>query len=122
MFGVGDSGALVQHAKIVVVARRAHPFHFARVEIGSLGADQLAEDLIAIEGANGEPVRFRRSENMIGGDQTAGTRHVIDDDRGVARDVLAHVARHRARERIEAAAGREADDDADDVDRGRNRR
>ena len=94
----------MQHAEIMIVARRADPFHFARVEIGPLGADQLAENLIAVKRADGEPVRFCHPIDMVCRNQAAGAGHVIDDDRWIAGDIFSHVARHRARKGVETAA------------------
>ena len=41
---------------------------------------------------------------MVTGDETAGARHVLDDDRGLAGYVLAQVAAEQAGVRVEAAA------------------
>ena len=42
--------------------------------------------------------------------EAAGARHVLRDDRRIARNVLAHMLREHASVEIVAAAGREADD------------
>lgn len=52
---------------------------------------------------------------MIGGDHTSCASHVLDQDRRGAGDVLAHVPANRAGIGVEAATGREADDDANSL-------
>ena len=63
--------------------------------------------------ADGEAVRLGDFVHMVGADQMAGARHVLDDNRGLAGNMLADMARNRARIGVEAAAGRGGDDDAD---------
>ena len=50
---------------------------------------------------------------MVGRDQASRAGHVLDDEHGATRDVLAHVPRDRPRIGVKAAAGRRTHDDAD---------
>src|SRR4029450_5715569 len=49
---------------------------------------------------------------MVGGDEAAGARHILDDDRGVPGDVPAEVPPSKACVGLEPPAGAQADDDA----------
>src|SRR5712691_11328538 len=96
----------------MLVHRRSDVLELPRVELGALLAEDLAQEQAADEVANGEPVGPGDLVEIVRRDEAARPRHVLDDDRRVARDVLAHVPRDRPRVSVEAAARREADHDA----------
>src|SRR5712691_9648286 len=96
----------------MLVHRRSDVLELPRVELGALLAEDLAQEQAADEVADGEPVGPGDLVEIVRRDEAARPRHVLDDDRRVARDVLAHVPRDRPRVSVEAAARREADNDA----------
>jgi len=96
----------------MIITRRSNPLHFARIEFDSLPPYQLRKNLIAVEGADGQAIGPRYLVNVVRCDQTSGPGHVLDNDCGISRHILAHIAGHGARERVKATAGRKTDDDS----------
>ena len=76
--------------------------------------------------ADGQTVRRRSIEQMIGGDELPGARHVLHDNTRTTRKMFAEMARHHATIGIESAAGSGADNHHDGfpveelLGRGRN--
>src|SRR5262245_47933307 len=62
--------------------------------------------------ADGQAVRFRYFEHIVRRQGTAGTGHVIDDDRWTTRDMVAEMTGDQARVGIVTAAGGSADNNA----------
>ena len=65
------------------------------------------------EGAEGETVRLRDGINIIGRDYSSRSGHVLHDEGGISRAVLAHVLGEDSRPEIVGVAGKIADDDPD---------
>jgi hypothetical protein len=62
--------------------------------------------------ANSEAIRLGNFIDVIGRDQTAGARHVVHGNRGIARYVLAQMARDHARICVIASSWSETYNDA----------
>jgi alkylated DNA nucleotide flippase Atl1 len=71
----------------------------------------LTVNKAAAEVAHGQAVRFGDFENMVGGKQTAGTGHILDQNRRLAGNVFRHMPRQHPRQRIITAAGGIPDND-----------
>ena len=84
---------------------------FSAVKFNSRLAQHLLQKQPAEKVADGETVRPGEFVDMIGCDQTPRADHVFHNDGRIARNVPAHVTRHRARINVIPAAGREADND-----------
>ncbi len=110
---LADAAFFAQRAHRVVLNRHAEVFQFAHIEVDALLAQNAAQNQRAVEDAEGKTVGLGAAVQIFGGDQRAGAGHIFDQQRRVAGNMLAHVARHDARVDIEAAAGAAADDDAD---------
>src|SRR5262245_23767970 len=108
----GDPAGLRESAHHVIPRRRADVLELAGLELDALLSQSLAQQQAADEAAHGEPVGLGHPVQVIGEDQAAGARHVLDHDGGVAGNVTAHVAGERPGVGVEAAPGREADEDA----------
>ena len=65
----------------------------------------------AVEQRDGGTVLRRDVVEEIGGTDAAAARHIVDEDIGIARQVLAHIAREQARIGVVAAARRAAGDE-----------
>jgi len=113
LLGGHDPARPGQGADGVVPDGHAEPEEPAAVELDPVAAEELAEELVTVEVHDGEPVRPGHLEGVIGRDQAGRPRHVLHDDGGPAGDVLAQVPGDGPRVGVEAAAGREADDDPD---------
>ena len=55
--------------------------------------------------AEGETIRLGDFVHVIGADQMAGSRHVLDNESGIAWHEFSHVASHHSSVSIESAAG-----------------
>jgi hypothetical protein len=91
----------------------ADPGKFAEIELDLFRRDDGLSDEAGVENGHDRPVLRRRSVEGTHRRETAGPRHVLDDDGGIARDVLAYVTGDRPCIGVIAAARREADDDGD---------
>jgi len=97
------------------VSDAADPCEFGGIEALALSAaEQPLHRQSAIEGADDGAVLGREIVDVIGGFDRPGPGHVLRYDRGIAGDVLAHVARKHAGIEIVTAARREADQDLHD--------
>ena len=108
---IGRVGAHVVND--VVLFRRADPGDLGEIEFDFRPADQLIEINRRQDGAEGETVRFGDVVEIIGRDDRRGARHVLHEDRRIARNVLAVVAGQDPRPQIVAATGGRTDDDPD---------
>ena len=96
-----------------ILRRHAEVFEFERIEFDSGFTQQLLQSDAAQVMADGETVGLGDLVKIVGGDDRAGAGHVLDDHRRIAWNMFAEVTRQRAGVEIVAAAGGEADDDAD---------
>ena len=112
-----DIGRRLDAARHRVAARIDHPdvagaaqeLEFLVTRAQALVAERLRQRIPgAVE--DGEPVRCGALKHMVGRGLAAGARHVLDDDRRIAGDVLAQIAGERPREGVDGAAGFEPDD------------
>src|SRR5439155_26313115 len=108
-----DTGALVHNHDVVLGGRNPDVLELAHVVLDTGGAEELVQDQLAVEVADNGAILGRDVVHVISSQDTSGARHVLDDDGGIAGDVLADVASDVARIGIISAAGRGADDDAD---------
>src|SRR5215510_2316063 len=108
-----DAARAGECADRVFLDRRADELELARVELDARLAEGLAQEEPAVEMADREPVGLRDAIEMIRQNEAAGAGHVLDDERRIAGNVPAHVAREHSRVRIESAAGGEAHDQPD---------
>ncbi|MBI2183272.1 MAG: hypothetical protein HYU31_21010 [Deltaproteobacteria bacterium] len=97
----------------VIRAGNPQVFEFLAVEFDPFGAHDLLEEQPADVVADDETVRLGLQVHEIGVNDAAGAGHVLDDDGGVAGNMLAQVARDGARVGVETAARRERNDQAD---------
>ena len=91
---------------------RADELKLFRIEFDAGPSEQLIKKESALKVAEGETIRFGDFVHMIGADQMAGARHVLDDEGRIAWDEFADVASNHARVSVEAAAGGSRHDDA----------
>ncbi len=62
---------------------------------------------------DGKAIRSGRLEDMVSRNQASSSLHILNDNGGVSRYVLAQMARDEARISVVATSRRKADDDAD---------
>jgi hypothetical protein len=94
-------------AQAVVVGNVADPCELAAVELGV--AEQWLDRHAARDGAEHAAVLGRHRIKILRRALAAGARHVLRNDGGIARDMLAHEARKQTRIDVVTAAGAEAD-------------
>ena len=93
--------------------RVADPGEFRPVELHFRAPGQLVEVHRRAKCAEGQPVRLRHGINIVGRDHSSRSGHVLHDEGGISRDVLAHVLGEDSRPEIVGVAGKIADDDPD---------
>src|SRR6266705_2678975 len=96
----------------MVITRRADPLHFTRIEGDAVRADELAENLVAVERADRQTIRLGHSVDVIRGDQAPRAGHVFYDDGRITRDIFPHVSGDGSSVGIESAPGGKADHDS----------
>src|SRR5205823_11889640 len=71
---------------------RPDPRELRDVELDPLHPGELSEGKVPIEGPDREPVGPGEVVDVVGRDDAIRSRHVLDDDRGLAGDVLGEMA------------------------------
>ncbi len=108
---LGNTALLVESADRIVSARDTEIAELTPIELCRL----IAHDVLQYQGrspcADGQSVRLDAIVQMIGRDQSAGTRHILDNPRRIAGQIPADVTTQYARVEVEGATGRIADDD-----------
>jgi len=69
-------------------------------------ADELIEIQTGIKGSQDQTVGFGNAIDVVSSHSSARTRHVLNHDRGIARNILAQVKPRQPRPKIISAAGR----------------
>jgi len=100
---------------MAVALGRADEVKLWPIEFGFFAADELRIVKRRRGGAQGQPVGLGDIVDMIGGDHAAGTRHVLHQNCGIARNMLPHAARIGSGEKIVGIAGQIPDDDANSL-------
>ena len=90
---------------------RAEPVDLAHVEAHALFIEERLERDRPLHRADDAAVLRRDVVDVVGGDDGAGARHVLDDDAGRAGNMPCDVAPYRAGVEIVPAAGGGADDE-----------
>ena len=96
----------------VVLLRRADPGNLGEIELHFFAPDQLIEVNRRQQRAESQTIGLGDVVQIIGRDDGRRAGHVLHQDRRIAGNVLAVVARQNARPQIVTAAGGGADDDA----------
>ena len=91
----------------------ADPAELAAVEPHGLITQRLAKDQRAVPDPYEQTIGLGAVIGIVGRNQATGPRHILDDDRGIAGNMLAHVAPHGARREIIASARGKPHDKAD---------
>jgi hypothetical protein len=73
----------------------------------------LVQNLKAVKITDSKAVGFSNLVGVVGRDDASCARHIFHNDRGIPRNMFAHVPRDCPRVGIEPAAGRKTDDDTD---------
>ena len=92
---------------------RAEPVEFFCIEAHALRADRLRRGKIVAEHADVSAVARRLREQIVRHVDAAGAGHVLRHHVGIARNVLADMARHQARMQIVFAADAHSDQHVD---------
>ena len=95
------------------VNEASEPAEPAQVELHALTTGDLVHHLRLVKEADDGAVLRGRIEDVIGGDETAAARHVLNDNNRSARNVPADVARHEASGGVKATARPRANNDGD---------
>ena len=93
--------------------RRTDPVELRPIKLYLGAPDQLIEVKRRIDRAEGQTVGLGNAINIIGADDVTGAGHILDNDRRIARDMLAEVTRREAPPKIIAAAGGRRDHQRD---------
>ena len=107
-----DAGAVPGVADAEILADVADPAEVEEVDADLLRHGQRLRDQPGVERVDEGAVGGRGGGGVLHRIEARGARHVLHDDVGIARDVAAEMPRQHARVVIVAAAGREADHDA----------
>jgi hypothetical protein len=89
----------------------AEPMEFLDLEASAGGIDQLGQQHSALDQCDRGAVLRSRAEHVVG--RRDARRHVLHDQRRLARDVLAEMARRQPRLQVVAAAHAGAHDEGD---------
>src|SRR5262245_17568669 len=108
-----DAAGFIERASNIVLGRDADIFKLARIEFDAGIADHLVDNLVAVKVDDGESVWLGDLVNVVGGDETGGPWHVLDDNRRISGNVSTQMTGDQARIAIKAAAGGKADDKLD---------
>ena len=113
LFEVGNAARFGQRTGTGILHGHAEPLELARVKFNSWSSQDLVQNLKAMEVADGEAVGFGDPVQMVGGDNTSCSRHILHNDRRITGDMFAHVARNGSGIGIEPAPGGKTYDDTD---------
>jgi hypothetical protein len=95
----------------VFLHRGADELELPGVELDPGLPQDLAQHERPVELPYREAVRLGHFVDVVGRDEAPGPGHVLDDERRVAGNVLAHVPRDHPGVRVEAASGSQTHDD-----------
>jgi hypothetical protein len=87
-------------------------FKFASIELNALRAHDLLQDQTPDVVADGQSVGLGFVVHVVGLDDASGAGHILDDDAGTARDMLADMATNGSSVGVEAASGAKGHDHA----------
>ena len=82
------------------------------LEAGPTRIGQLGEQHVALGERNHRAIGRRRIVDMVAGRDAPGRRHVLHDDTGTARNMLAEMARGEPRLEVIAAANAGSDNES----------
>ena len=103
--------ALRRDADSVLSHRRTKILELKCIELNPWPAKYLADKESADNIPDGESIRIRGLIEMIGGNQTTGSGHILHNDRGIARNMLPHISSDCAGIDIESSARGKSYDD-----------
>jgi hypothetical protein len=111
LLDVGDARGLGYSKDKIVLSRHPDVFEFERIEFNAGLAEELLKKLSANEMADGETVGFGHLEEMVRRNQSARSRHVVNDDGRSTGNMIAEVAGNKACVGIVPATWRGPNDD-----------